>query len=225
VAAPEPLQMVNQMQGDLKRVINSVSQTSNDLDQVARKINDILTNNEAQIGSTIAQANRTMLSIEKTMNAANRLIDDPELAESLKQALRGFPALVQETRRTLGQVEHTFELASKSIQDLDEFTTTLRTQGKPMMERADHVIENLDNLTGQLNEFSQNLNSDRGTIGRLVRNPEIYERLDQTLCDADRMIRDARPIIDNAKVFSDKIARHPESLGVRGALERNPGLK
>ncbi len=34
-----------------------------------------------------------------------------------------------------------------------------------------------------------------------------------------------KPILDDARVFSDKIARHPETLGVRGALQRNPGIK
>ena len=29
----------------------------------------------------------------------------------------------------------------------------------------------------------------------------------------------------NGTVFTDKIARHPEQLGVRGALDRGPGLK
>jgi phospholipid/cholesterol/gamma-HCH transport system substrate-binding protein len=34
-----------------------------------------------------------------------------------------------------------------------------------------------------------------------------------------------KPIIHDARVFSDKIARHPELLGVRGAIQRNAGTK
>ena len=41
----------------------------------------------------------------------------------------------------------------------------------------------------------------------------------------ERISRELRPIINDVRVFSDKIARHPESLGVRGALDRRPGLK
>jgi hypothetical protein len=32
-------------------------------------------------------------------------------------------------------------------------------------------------------------------------------------------------VVRDARVFSDKIARHPELLGVRGAIQRNPGTK
>jgi hypothetical protein len=35
------------------------------------------------------------------------------------------------------------------------------------------------------------------------------------------MTTDLRPIINDMRVFSDKIARNPGELGVRGALRRN----
>jgi phospholipid/cholesterol/gamma-HCH transport system substrate-binding protein len=35
-----------------------------------------------------------------------------------------------------------------------------------------------------------------------------------------------RPIVNDVRVFTDKIARDPRQLGVRGALDRRPtGLK
>jgi phospholipid/cholesterol/gamma-HCH transport system substrate-binding protein len=41
----------------------------------------------------------------------------------------------------------------------------------------------------------------------------------------DELTRQLKPILDDARVFSDKIARHPESLGVRGVIDRKPGIK
>jgi hypothetical protein len=41
----------------------------------------------------------------------------------------------------------------------------------------------------------------------------------------NRLTKELRPIVDDVRVFTDKIARHPEQLGVRGALDRRPGLK
>jgi hypothetical protein len=34
-----------------------------------------------------------------------------------------------------------------------------------------------------------------------------------------------KPIVDNAKTLTDKLARHPESLGIRGALKPSSGIK
>ncbi len=62
-------------------------------------------------------------------------------------------------------------------------------------------------------------------MGRLIRDPDLYEKLDRTMGNVQQLTQDLRPIISDMRVFSDKIARHPEMLGVRGALERNAGTK
>jgi len=221
----EPLQMVNQMQSDLKGVIDAVTRTSEALEVTARKINHILDSNENQISNTFNQANRTMVSIERTMNAANRVMDDPEMIEKLKGALTDLPGLLQDTRKAVIRVDRTFDLAEKNLQRMDAFTESLQEQGAPLLKRLDHTMGNIDELTGLFAQFSRALNSDQGTIGRLVQSPDVYDQLQRTLGEVNQLLRDARPILDDARVFSDKIARHPEVLGVRGALERRPGIK
>jgi phospholipid/cholesterol/gamma-HCH transport system substrate-binding protein len=73
--------------------------------------------------------------------------------------------------------------------------------------------------------FTQALNESQGTLGKLVRDPQVYNDLSQAANNVNRLTQDLRPIIDDVRVFTDKIARHPEQLGVRGALDRGPGLK
>jgi len=34
-----------------------------------------------------------------------------------------------------------------------------------------------------------------------------------------------KPILNDARNFTDKIARHPELLGVRGAIKKDTGMK
>jgi phospholipid/cholesterol/gamma-HCH transport system substrate-binding protein len=44
--------------------------------------------------------------------------------------------------------------------------------------------------------------------------------------NVNHLTLELRPIVDDVRVFTDKIARHPEQLGVRGALDRRPaGIK
>ena len=64
-----------------------------------------------------------------------------------------------------------------------------------------------------------------GTLGKLVRDPQVYNDLAQAAGNVNRLTKELRPIVDDVRVFTDKIARHPEQLGVRGALDRRPGLK
>ena len=58
-----------------------------------------------------------------------------------------------------------------------------------------------------------------------MRDPQVYQDLAAAAANVKNLSRELRPIVDDIRVFSDKIARHPEQLGVRGALDRRPGLK
>ena len=67
--------------------------------------------------------------------------------------------------------------------------------------------------------------SQQGSLGQLLNNPELYQHLNRAAKNIDELTRQLKPILDDARVFSDKIARHPETLGVRGAIQRSPGIK
>ena len=40
-----------------------------------------------------------------------------------------------------------------------------------------------------------------------------------------KLLPKLEPILKDVNVFTDKIARHPESLGIRGAISPSSGLK
>ena len=54
---------------------------------------------------------------------------------------------------------------------------------------------------------------------------ELYQHVNHLAKNLDELSRELKPIIDNVAVFTDKIARHPGDLGVRGALKKDSGLK
>ena len=43
--------------------------------------------------------------------------------------------------------------------------------------------------------------------------------------NVDELTRDLKPILYDVRDFTDKISRHPELLGVRGAIKKDAGLK
>jgi methyl-accepting chemotaxis protein len=94
-----------------------------------------------------------------------------------------------------------------------------------MVKGIDRAINRLDDVLLQAATFTQALNESQGTLGKLVRDPQVYNDLAQAANNVNRLTQNLRPIIDDVRVFTDKIARHPEQLGVRGALDRRPGVK
>ncbi len=73
--------------------------------------------------------------------------------------------------------------------------------------------------------FSATLNNPNSSLGQLLNSPELYQHINRAARNIDELTRELKPVVDDARVFSDKIARHPEMLGVRGAIQRSPGIK
>ncbi len=59
----------------------------------------------------------------------------------------------------------------------------------------------------------------------LMNDPTLYENLNRTVTNVEELSRQLRPIVNDVRVFTDQLARHPEKIGVRGALERSDGTK
>ena len=77
--------------------------------------------------------------------------------------------------------------------------------------------------------LTESLNSRDGTIGRLIHDPAVYDNLNRLLCNSNQVVLQInqialrlRPIVDDVRVFTDKIARDPRQLGVKGALDQTP---
>ena len=111
------------------------------------------------------------------------------------------------------------------MKNLEGFTGPLGQRGEKVIARIDQSVGRLDELLQQFVLFGQSLNRREGSLGQLVNNPDLYQHLNTAACNIEELTRELRPIVRDARAFSDKIARHPESLGVRGALKPSSGIK
>ncbi|MGB9689723.1 MAG: hypothetical protein ACPLY8_12615, partial [Thermogutta sp.] len=225
IVPPDPIVILTNLQERLVTAINSVNQTAADLGDTVRSVNRILTDNEQQLKDLLANANKTVTVAQQTVSNANDIVGDPELKARLKDTLRRVPQVVDDLRHTLDEANQTIRAARENLTNLRGVTAPLAENGAAMVRRLDTSLQNLERVTTQLAEFSETLNREDSTLGRLVRDPTLYQKLDRTMTNVQQLTQDLRPVISDLRVFSDKIARHPELLGVRGALERQAGTK
>ena len=64
-----------------------------------------------------------------------------------------------------------------------------------------------------------------GTVQRLLTDPSLYNNANESALMIARMMPRLERTLANIEVFSDKIARHPGELGIRGAIKPDGGLK
>jgi len=91
--------------------------------------------------------------------------------------------------------------------------------------KLDSSVGKLDTLMGELNQIAKTVNSEEGSLKKLVADPELYNHLNRTAASMSIIMHNLEPAIRDIRVFADKVARHPEIIGVGGALKNSSGLK
>jgi phospholipid/cholesterol/gamma-HCH transport system substrate-binding protein len=226
---PEAMEVVVDLEKNLSKAFESVETTTNKFTEVIDQIRGLLKQNEERINNILSRSDTITTELQKTLQSINAIVGDEQTRQQLQEAIARMPDLIQDTHHTVNDMRDTVDKFNRNIDkiaaDVGSFTGPLAETGPQILARLDKTSEKLDGALAELLAFSQLLNSGQGTIGRLAKDPQLYENVMRTVENVDDLVVKLRPILNDARVFSDKIARHPELLGVRGAIQRNPGIK
>lgn len=221
----DPIQVIGNLQDRLSGAIGSITNTSTELGQVVHQVGELLKTNQERINRIVGQTDDASRDARETIRNLNEIFGNPETKAKLKDASDQLPELIRTTRETVGGVGRVIAGFDKNLQNLDKFTSALGDQGREAMLRLGQSTAKLDRLADEMLVLTRNVNAGEGTLGQLATNRELYDNLNKTVATVEELSRQVRPILADLRVATDAIARHPEKLGVRGALERSPGTK
>ncbi len=108
------------------------------------------------------------------------------------------------------------------MQNVEALTEPCARRSEELVELLFNTLVDLDDTLIQAEKFGKLLNSSDGTVRRLLDDDEMYYELRRTIQNVEQASAKLRPIMDDVRIFSDKIARDPRQLGVRGALTQRP---
>ncbi len=221
----DPIQVIGNLQDRLSGAIGSVTITSTELGRVIHQVGEILQTNQERINRIVAQTDEASRDAKETVRSLNEVFGNPETKAKLKDAADQLPELIRTTRQTVGDAGKVMAGFNQNLMNLDAFTAALQKQGPPLMSRLGDSAETLDQLSKEMLKLTRNINEGKGTLGVLATDRELYDNLNRTVANVEAMSRELKPILRDVRVFTDGIARHPEKLGVRGALQPSPGTK
>jgi len=229
-----------------KTTSQSLVQASEEWKQVGKNVNLLFQGEQGQVPRLLNKAEKTLdhidggfeelrkASIEIRQLAAQGkdFLGDPELRANLKKSLEKLPAALEDFRVAMNGVPETFDAikravdsANRNLTNLEGITEPLGQEGEMIVARFSRVTQRIDLAMEQIAEITAGLNRGQGTIGQLLRNPELYQTVLATANNVEQISLSLEPIIRDARIFADKIARHPELLGVRGAISQSQGAK
>jgi phospholipid/cholesterol/gamma-HCH transport system substrate-binding protein len=223
--AGDPTRAIVDLEKSLGETMGRVKGASDALGDTFHRIDSLLSANEEQINSVVRESGKTLVILKDALNNINDVIGDKNTRDGLKDAIKLFPKTLADASDTAQQMAKAMKTVQTNLKNLEPFTKPLGDRGEMLVQRLSDGADNFNKMMKEMRRFSGTLNDPNNTLSQLANNPELVRHLTRAAKNIDELIRQLQPILDDARVFSDKIARHPEVLGVRGAIQRSPGIK
>ncbi|MEI8213288.1 MAG: MlaD family protein [Planctomycetota bacterium] len=259
---PDPLEAVGDLVGlanSLQRVaerLDSILSVAQDtigdgelpIRDVTRSLKDTIDNINVAVGTVNrigTQVERAQIPdlIAEALNEVPKLFQEAQgTLTQLQRTLRGFEEFSQKLEGISGEFEGIGESVKSAMKNADEAIANIAAITEPLSQQSDVLtgnlmrsLANIEALAADLRVFANRLNNSNGTIARLIDDPAMYGKINDTL-DNVRLVsgniellsRRLHPIVEDVRVLTDKVARDPGQMGVRGILSPRPtgvGLK
>lgn len=229
---PDPFEMAGDFQKDLKSTLEVVGKTSDSLVVTStaltgtlNRINNILDQNQGGLNEAITNANNALTRVADVADNVNMWLGDEQMRDSFKQTLDSIPQALADARRAIGEIRYAACVARQRFEELGGLTEPLGQNGAERVRQFDIALYRLNNLATQLDMIARKVNSGDGTLSHLINDPTLYHNLSTVTRDIKNVSTQLQPAIRNLNVFTDKIARDPGEIGVRGALRKNNPVK
>ncbi len=207
---------------------NEAIATLEELQGAIRDARAILGNEQIRRGleDSISRFPSVLDQAKETFRTADDVIGDfSGVGKQFEQVGKAAEDAIVELKTTAGDTLDSFQATAKNVEAITE---PIGQRSGELVEQVLRSLANVDNALIQIDTFGQTLNQSDGTIKRLLEDDELYYQIRRTVENIEAATARVRPILDDVRVFTDKISRDPRQLGVRGALDKRPsgaGLK
>jgi phospholipid/cholesterol/gamma-HCH transport system substrate-binding protein len=220
--APNPLDGLADIEGDLKIMINRLSEAGDGVSQLTKTLNAAIgTEPEAgRVPKLLDTAEKSMADLSRAAQTFDKFFGNPELTSTVREARM----TMNDVRNVAVSIKEPVESIDRNLKNLEGFTGPLGRNGEQLSRSLIDGLNGLSRIVEEFTVLTEALNNRQGTIGRLIHDPSVYDNMNLVLCNANNLVlrldflaAKLRPIIDDVRVFTDKIAREPGRI-VSGAL-------
>jgi phospholipid/cholesterol/gamma-HCH transport system substrate-binding protein len=221
----DPIELIARMESQVRRTLSSFADTSDEWRKVGANINSLVEANEGEFQVIVQRAADSLQEFTAAIKNINAVVGNRNNQHHLEQALAAVPEMISETRDTIATTK-------KAIHKIDENLANILNVTGPLARRSTHIIMNLDKgvanleeLLSEVNLVARRLNQPDSTFSMLINDPSLYKNLDDTASTLNLLLEKLIPIMDDFRVFADKVSRDPGLLGVRGMVSPSAGIK
>jgi phospholipid/cholesterol/gamma-HCH transport system substrate-binding protein len=216
---------------DLRRTNDEVQVTVRTWGRLGERLDVLLQTNQDKLVQALDNFNDVLvragrvLSEENQRNLTATLRNVRAGTDNLESISKNTDALIKQSRESLQRLNGSMNRADDVLANLQQATRPMAERSAPTMKNLDESAAKLNQLLGETRELLRVVGGSDGTLGRLTNNPALYNNLNEAACQLVRILPRLDRMMHDMEVFADKIARHPESLGLGGVVTPSSGLK
>ena len=151
---------------------------SNRLDPIQQKLNSVLQKTDLMLASL-----NDILTEENTKNISSSLSSLSASLNSLKYTSGSLQSLIAKNEVNLSETMSNFNQASNNAKIL-----TSKLSQAPI----DQTMNELNKTVKSFSAIADKLNSNRGTVGKLLNDDEVYDNLDRATRQLDLLLQDMK---------------------------------
>jgi phospholipid/cholesterol/gamma-HCH transport system substrate-binding protein len=221
----DPMKLLARMEQRTTVALESFSATSEEWRKVAKNMNGLMETHRGNLDKVIEEAAESLHQLSEASRNANVFISDPEIQENVRKTITALPKMVDDTRRTISAVRSAVTKMDQNLDNLQKVTAPLAEHSESIVTKLDSSVTNLETLISELGKFSKMLNAEEGSISKFASDPQLYKNLNESAAALQTLLKNLDPVVRDVRTFTDKVARHPEIIGVAGALRGSSGKK
>ena len=235
----DPTGLKKELQKPIDAVVDtgrSLKEASQQLGQAAKKVDDLLDSERGRIHDLLDNA-------AESLKAMRTVLGDRETQQRLAEAMKKMPDTLDNMNQTFRTADDSLKAFTqrsgpdqktpieRMVQTIEMTERTLRKFSEssdpdkpPPAEQIAKAMENVGEITDLMRSIMARIDRGDGSLGKLLNDPELYNRLNRAARNVEQVTRELKPIVADAGVFMDKAARHPGGI-IRDAVKPGTGIK
>jgi phospholipid/cholesterol/gamma-HCH transport system substrate-binding protein len=216
---------------DLRRTNDEVQAAARTYNKLGERLDVLLQANQDKLVRAVDNLNDVLVGLRSVLSEENQ----KNLSVTLKNsrlASENLPSISKNTDEGVKELRTAIKKLNDTLTRSDEVFSNLQTATRPLAERAPAILKNMEEGTGRLNktladlqEVLKAVSDGDGTLRRFVSDPSLYQHLDEAAIQINRILPRVDRVLKDFETFADKLARHPESIGLGGVVRPSSGLK
>ncbi len=230
---------------DLRRTGEDLGAAVRTWGRLGERLDVMVQDNRDRIVKALENLNEVLSRMSNVFNDSNQT-NIAEILKNTRSASGNFDSISRNVDVITRDGRTSVRLLNDTLQRTDDLLKSLQGSSKEQSGGVPSILKNMDEslkklnalltdvrevtrvagaTVGDVHEIVRHVGQADGTVSRLLTDPTLYNRLDEAACMLPKLVPRLERILKDFETFADKLARHPELIGVGGAIKGSDGLK